>query len=113
MSKRRNGIIALALGTAILIGGALGAGAQTEEGANDNDAPVAAGTLDDGANLLPLAQITIEEAIAAAQAVASGVVGEIDLEYVDGVLAFNVDIGAQDVKVDATAGAILSLDADD
>lgn len=113
MGKRPNGIIAVAVGAAMFSAGALSAHAQDNEGAIEVESTVTAGTLDDGASLLPLADISIEEAIAAAQAAASGAVGEIDLEYVDGVLAFNVDIGAQDVKVDAASGAVLSLDADD
>jgi uncharacterized membrane protein YkoI len=39
--------------------------------------------------------------------------GEVDLEYSQGNLAFNVDIGDKDVKVDASNGSILSVDADD
>jgi uncharacterized membrane protein YkoI len=72
---------------------------------------VAAGTLDDGADLLPQAGISMDEAIAEAQAAATGSVGEVDLEYVGDVLVFNVEVGTRDVKVDATSGAVLSLDA--
>ena len=62
---------------------------------------------------LPQAGISIAAAIAVAQGAASGAVDEIDLEYAAGVLVFNVDVGAHDVKVDATSGAVLSVDADD
>ena len=132
-----------------------------------------AGRLDDGQQLLPQAGITIDQAIAAAQAAvtnpsagdgetaddanvaddpngpndetndgandaadpnntdggtedtadnaadgetndspADGVVGEIDLEDYNGTLAFNVEIGAQDVKVDASNGAVLGMGSD-
>src|SRR3989304_6116485 len=47
------------------------------------------------------------EAFAAAQSAAPGDVGEIDLEDVDGRLVFNVDVGGQDVKVDAGDGSIV------
>jgi uncharacterized membrane protein YkoI len=113
MDKLRHGVIALTVGAAMLSGGALGASAQDDEGAGEVESPVAAGTLDDGANLLPQASISLDAAIAAAQGAASGAIGEVDLEYVGGVLVFNVDVGRHDVKVDAASGAVLSVDADD
>lgn len=73
----------------------------------------ASGQIDDGAELLPQAAITLEQAIAAAQSAASGPVGEIDLEHFEGKLVFNVDIGDKDVKVDAQTGAVLSADSED
>src|SRR3990170_1331720 len=53
-----------------------------------------------------------DDADAAAQSAASGPVGEVDLEHVDGRLVFNVDIGDKDVKVDASDGSIVSADSD-
>ena len=73
----------------------------------------AAGTLDDGRDLLPLAGITIEQAVEAAQGSASGAIGEVDLEYVADRLVFNVDVGAMDVMVDAGDGQIVAGDAED
>jgi uncharacterized membrane protein YkoI len=72
-----------------------------------------AGQIDDGADLLPQASVTLEQAIAAAQSAASGEVGEVDLEHYQGKLVFNVDVGDKDVKVDAIDGSILAVDADD
>lgn len=43
---------------------------------------------------------------------ADGVVGEIDLEDYNGTLAFNVEIGAHDVKVDAATGDVLGMGSD-
>ncbi len=71
------------------------------------------GVLDDGAALLGEATISLDEAIRAAQGAATGDLGEVDLERVDGTLVFNVDVGDQDVKVDAATGDVLSMDADD
>ena len=71
------------------------------------------GVLDDGKELVPQAGISIEAAIAAAQTSASGDIGEVDLEYWQGVLVFNVDVGDQDVKVDAKTGAVLGSERDD
>jgi uncharacterized membrane protein YkoI len=65
------------------------------------------GVLDDGKELLPQAAITLEEAISAAQAAASGPVDEVDLEHFRGRLVFNVDVGDRDVKVDALTGAVM------
>ena len=50
--------------------------------------------------------------MAAAQASASGDLGEVDLEYYNGTLVFNVDIGDHDVKVDATTGTVLGSGTD-
>ena len=113
MGKLRHGVIALTVGAAMLSGGALGASAQDDEGAGEVESAVAAGTLDDGQELLPLAGISLDAAIRSAQGAASGAVGEVDLEYVGDRLVFNVDIGDQDVKVDASSGAVVSVDMDD
>jgi uncharacterized membrane protein YkoI len=69
--------------------------------------------LDDGKDLLPQAKITERQAIAAAQTAASGRLNEVDLEHYNGRLAFNVDVGSHDVKVDATTGAVLASPQDD
>ena len=81
--------------------------------ADDSTEQQQSGVLDDGKNLLPQAQITLDQAIAAAQSAASGAVGEIDLEQTHGRLVFNVDIGDKDVKVDANDGSIVAVDSDD
>ena len=113
MRKVLHGVITLAVGVAIVNGGAPGASAQVEDGADDVESAVAAGTLDDGQELLPLAGISLDAAVQAAQGAASGAVGEVDLEYVGDRLVFNVDIGNQDVKVDARSGVVHSIDMDD
>jgi uncharacterized membrane protein YkoI len=80
---------------------------------DDNEVASDAGTIDDGADLLPQASITLEQAITAAQAAADGPVGEVDLEYAGDRLVFNIDIGNHDVKVNATDGSVVSVDDDD
>jgi uncharacterized membrane protein YkoI len=60
----------------------------------------------------PQAGISLAAAIAALGA-ASGPVGEVDLEVFAGTLVFTVDIGNQDVHVDAARGAVLSVSADE
>ena len=71
------------------------------------------GQIDDGAELLSRASITLDQAISAAQAAFDGELGEIDLEMYQGTLVFNVDIGRLDVKVDAADGSVLGKVADD
>lgn len=87
------------------------AGGPGGEDAEDQE-QVAPGTIDDGAELLPQAAITLDAAIAAAQARASGDVGEVDLEDYEGTLVFNVDVGSDDVKVDARTGVVLAVAKD-
>jgi uncharacterized membrane protein YkoI len=69
--------------------------------------------LDDGKDLLPQARITLQEAERAAQSAAPGSLGETDLEYYEGRLVFNVDVGSRDVKVDAQNGKVLSAPVDE
>jgi uncharacterized membrane protein YkoI len=108
------GVSVIAVGLAMLGGGAGGARAQEDNAADDAaEVAVAPGTVDDGAELLPLAGIGVAAAVAAAQGAATGTVGEVDLEYFGGVLVFNVDVGSQDVKVDAATGEVVSADSDD
>jgi uncharacterized membrane protein YkoI len=70
-------------------------------------------TLDDGKDLLPRATSTIADAVAAATRAYAGPVGEIDLEYRGDLLVYNVDVGDNDVAVDATTGAVLAATTDD
>jgi uncharacterized membrane protein YkoI len=69
--------------------------------------------MDDGQDLLPQAKITEAQAIQAARTAASGDLNEVDLEHLDGKLVFNVDVGKHDVKVDASTGDVVRVDADD
>jgi uncharacterized membrane protein YkoI len=69
--------------------------------------------LDDGKSLLPQAKISEPQAIAAAQTAASGALNEVDLEHHRGRLVWNVDVGAKDVKVDASTGDVVAASSDD
>jgi uncharacterized membrane protein YkoI len=103
--KIKGGAVALAL-----LGGAA-AGIATAAGGGGNGQ--AGSRLDDGSGLVTKATISEQQAIIAAQAHATGALNEIDLEYVNGRLVFNVDVGASDVKVDAASGAVVAVDHDD
>jgi len=106
---RRQAIAGAAIVAALALSGA-GALAATSNGSGGS---AGGSRLDDGKDLLPQAKITEQQAIAAAQSAASGALNEVDLEHYNGRLAFNVDVGAKDVKVDATTGDVLATPADD
>ena len=79
-----------------------------------SSAPAGNGSrLDDGADLLSQARISEQRAISAAQSAASGSLNAVDLEDYQGHLVFNVDVGASDVKVDASTGSVLATPSDD
>src|SRR4051812_36014247 len=86
------------------LAGANSGGSGTSSSGSPAGAP---SRLDDGAQLLPQARISEQQAIDAAQSAASGALNEVDLEHFSGRLVFNVDVGATDVKVDAANGRVL------
>ena len=127
MCSRRT-VIGLALGASVLVAGGVTASASSGSNGDNGGSllhrahssvsdlldrgSVAPGTIDDGKDLLPKANISLDDAVAAAQASANGDLGEVDLEYYHGVLVFNVDIGDNDVKVDASTGVVLGSGSD-
>jgi uncharacterized membrane protein YkoI len=94
-------VVAIAVAAAVCAGG-VEAGA-----ASSGSSPQTRSRLDDGKQYRPQAQISETRAIAAAQRAATGDLNEVDLEYYGGHLAWNVDVGAKDVKVDASTGQVL------
>lgn len=137
MRARWQALAGIALGLTIVGGGALSASADTGQsvrashpgsvvtsvrsgasnllsslGIGDEDVSAGPGKIDDGKELLPKATISLDQAIQAAQAYQTGDLGEVDLEYFDGHLVFNVDVGDQDVKVDAESGSVLGSAVD-
>jgi uncharacterized membrane protein YkoI len=103
----RKRIIAAATGAAAV---AVAAGGVAWAAGGSSGGP---SRMDDGKDLLPQAGITEQQAIAAAQTAATGALSEVDLEHRAGRLVFNVDVGSHDVKVDATTGQVVAIDADD
>jgi uncharacterized membrane protein YkoI len=100
----------------LIAGGAALAAAGIVTGvavASGGSSPAGPSRLDDGKDLLPRAGITEQQAVDAARATGSGVIGEVDLEHYQGKLVFNVDVGDRDVKVDAGSGDVLASDRDD
>lgn len=79
-----------------------GNGLQDEDDSDDPEQ-------DDGKALLSKAGIMFEDAKAAALKAVPGSVDEVDLEYEDGKLVFDVDVGTKTVRVDAMNGAVLGV----
>jgi uncharacterized membrane protein YkoI len=71
------------------------------------------GSLDDGKELLPQTRITLAQAVAAAQRAWQGQLGQVDLERSGGGVVYMVDVGDQEVRVDASDGRIASISARD
>ena len=67
------------------------------------------GTLDDGKDLVPLASISLWTAVATAQGAANGALGQVDVEHFHVGIAYMVDIGKQEVRVDATSGKVVAI----
>ncbi len=99
----------LAVGTAVnfAVTGRIPAVDDLDDSSDDNDSDDPA--LDDGRALLSQAKLTFEQAEAVAQTATPGAVDEIDLEYWNDKLVFDVDIGGKTVKVDATSGEVIEI----
>jgi uncharacterized membrane protein YkoI len=67
------------------------------------------GSLDDGKELLPQTTLTLGQAIAAAQRAAHGQLGQVDLEQAGGRVVYMVDVGSQEVRIDANDGSVASI----
>jgi uncharacterized membrane protein YkoI len=67
------------------------------------------GTLDDGKGLLPHTSISLTTAVATAQGAANGALGQVDLEHFRGGIVYMVDVGNQEVRVDATSGKVVAI----
>jgi uncharacterized membrane protein YkoI len=67
------------------------------------------GTLDDGKDLLPQTSVSLTSAITTAQGAATGTLGQVDLERFHGAVVYMVDVGDQEVRVDATNGTVVAI----
>ena len=71
------------------------------------------GMLDDGKDLLPQTSVSLTSAVASAQAAATGALGQVDLERFHGAVVYTVDIGDQEVRVDATNAKVVAINPRD
>ena len=67
------------------------------------------GSLDDGKDLLPETTVSLADANATAQRVAQGGLGQVDLEHFGDRIVFSVDVGSQEVRVDANSGVVVDV----
>lgn len=91
---------------------ALGAGTYALGGGGgiwDDDHFAKPGSLDDGKDLLPQTKIPLAQANAAAQQAAHGGLGQVDLEHFEGHVVYAVDVGDNEVRVDAADGKVLDV----
>ena len=67
------------------------------------------GTLDDGKSLLSQTSVSLSSAVTTAQQAADGALGQVDLEHFRGGIVYSVDVGDQEVRVDATSGKVVAI----
>jgi uncharacterized membrane protein YkoI len=75
----------------------------------DDGAYYQPGSLDDGKDLLPQTTVSLADADATAQRVAEGALGQVDLEHFGDRVVFSVDVGSQEVRVDADSGIVVDI----
>jgi uncharacterized membrane protein YkoI len=75
----------------------------------DDGAYVKPGSLDDGKDLQSQATISLRRAVQQAQGAASGSLGQVDLEHYDGRLVYTVDVGDNEVHVDAKNSSVVGI----
>ena len=64
---------------------------------------------DDGKDLLPDTTVSLSEADAIAQRVVQGDLGQVDLEHFGDRIVYSVDVGAQELRVDANTGIVVDI----
>jgi uncharacterized membrane protein YkoI len=67
------------------------------------------GALDDGKELVGQTSTALPTAVATARQVASGALGQVDLEHFRGRIVYTVDVGDQEVRVDAGSGEVVEI----
>src|SRR5262245_18292032 len=110
--RKRIAVIAAAVTAAVLlvhVGATLAFGGPGARVINDSAVWVKPGSLDDGKDLQPQASITLDRAISSARKAASGSLGQVDLEHFRGRLVYMVDVGDQEVRVDAANGNVVAI----
>lgn len=93
---------------------AVGGGATVAAGGGagvifDDGHYVKPGSLDDGKELLPQTKISLAQAITTAQHATAGQLGQVDLEHYGNRVVFKVDVGDQEVRVDAVDGSVATV----
>jgi uncharacterized membrane protein YkoI len=103
--KKRIALIAGVAALLLLVGATLAFGGPGRL-IYDDGAYFKPGSLDDGKDLRSQARVSLKQAVANAQTAAAGDLGQVDLERYEGRVVYTVDVGDQEVHVDATTGRI-------
>ena len=75
----------------------------------DDGAYYQPGSLDDGKDLLPQTTVSLADANATAQRAGQGDLGQVDLEHFGDRIVYSVDVGSQEVRVDADSGLVVDV----
>src|SRR3954447_4070154 len=75
----------------------------------DDGAYYQPGSLDDGKDLLPDTTVSLSAADATAQRVIRGELGQVDLEHFGDRIVYSVDVGSQEVRIDANTGIVVDI----
>ena len=67
------------------------------------------GALDDGKELQLQTSVPLSAAVATAKDAATGALGQVDLERYHGGIVYMVDVGNQEVRVDAASGKVVAI----
>jgi hypothetical protein len=94
--------VVLAAGGALAVGG--GSGLIWDDGHYAKP-----GSLDDGRSLLPQATVSLAQAVSTARHAANGSLGQVDLERDGARIVYTVDVGDQEVRVDAADGSVVAI----
>jgi uncharacterized membrane protein YkoI len=106
---RRRLILSAALAAVVALGAATFAFGGPRGLIRDDGHFAKPGALDDGKDLLPQTSVSLTSAVATAQSAATGTLGQVDLERFHGAVVYMVDIGDQEVRVDATNGKVVEI----
>jgi uncharacterized membrane protein YkoI len=107
--SRRFVIVAIALAAIALIGGATLAVGGGSGLIWDDRHTATPGSLDPGMALHPQATIPHAQAVATARHAATGQLGQVDLEHFGTRIVYMVDVGNQEVRVDAANGTVVAI----
>lgn len=86
-------------------------GNDQQETNDTEDAAAAPGSLEEGQDLLSKATIPLDQAISTAQKEVQGKLGTVSLSDEDGSLVYSVEIGDQEVKIDAADGSVITVES--
>ena len=106
--RKRMILVAVLATIAVLVGATLAVGGQRGL-IWDDDHYAQPGSLDDGKDLLSQTKVPLATAVSTAQHAARGAVGQVDLERLRGMLVYTVDVGSNEVHVDAVTGKVVAV----